>query len=113
MHQNVTVGWGKEGKPTIGDNVRIYTGSVVAGKIKIGNNVRIAANTVVRHDVPDECFGIPEGKSMVIGCSDRGYEEFVKKEFMLLYDDEKSFSNALKKTVVMLQNSEIDRSVIQ
>lgn len=56
VHQNVTVGWGKNGKPTIGDNVSIFPGAVVAGKIKIGNNVRIAANTVVRHDVPDNCL---------------------------------------------------------
>lgn len=56
VHQNVTVGWGKDGKPTIGDNVSIFTGAVVAGKIHIGNNVRIAANTVVRHDVPDNCL---------------------------------------------------------
>lgn len=53
VYQNVTVGYGKDGKPTIGNNVTIYTGAVVVGKIKIGNNVRIAANSVVRHDVPD------------------------------------------------------------
>ena len=44
----------KEGiKPVIGDNVRIYTGAVVAGRIRIGNNVTIAANSLVREDVPD------------------------------------------------------------
>lgn len=53
FYQNVTVGWGREGKPTIGDNVHIYAGAVVAGKITIGNNVRIAANSFVRCDVPD------------------------------------------------------------
>jgi len=53
FYQNVTVGYGKRGKPSIGENVIIYTGAVVVGGIKIGNNVRIAANTVVRHDVPD------------------------------------------------------------
>lgn len=54
VYQNVTVGYGKSGKPySIGNNVTIYTGAVVVGKIKIGNNVRIAANSVVRHDVPD------------------------------------------------------------
>lgn len=56
FNQNVTVGWGKSGKPTIGDNVRIFTGAVVAGNIKIGNNVTIAANSVVRHDIPDNCL---------------------------------------------------------
>lgn len=56
IHQNVTIGWGKDGKPTIGNNVRIFPGAVIAGNIKIGNNVRIAANTVVRHDIPDNCL---------------------------------------------------------
>lgn len=56
VHQNVTVGWGKDGKPTIGDNVSIFAGAVIAGRIRIGNNVRIASNTVVRHDVPDNCL---------------------------------------------------------
>lgn len=53
FNQNVTVGFGKGGKPVIGDNVRIYTGAVVAGRIRIGNNVTIAANSLVREDVPD------------------------------------------------------------
>ena len=53
FNQNVTVGFGKGGKPVIGDNVRIYTGAVVAGKIHIGNNVTIAANSLVRADIPD------------------------------------------------------------
>lgn len=53
FYQNVTVGFSKDGIPTIGDNVTIYSGAVVVGKVKNGNNVRIAANTVVRHDVPD------------------------------------------------------------
>lgn len=53
FYQNVTVGWGRLGKPTIGNNVKIYAGAVVAGKIHIGNNVRISANAFVRTDVPD------------------------------------------------------------
>lgn len=53
VYQNVTVGWGSDGKPNIGNNVSIYAGAVVAGKIRIGNNVRIAANSFVRQDVPD------------------------------------------------------------
>lgn len=56
VYQNVTVGYGKDGKPIIGNNVKIYSGAVVSGKIIIGNNVRIAANSVVRHDVPDNCL---------------------------------------------------------
>ena len=51
--QNVTVGYNHGGRPTIGDNVEIYAGAVVAGPIKIGNNVKIGANSVVLCDVPD------------------------------------------------------------
>lgn len=52
VYQNVTVGYGKGGKPSIGNNVTIYTGAVVVGKITIGDNVRIAANSMVRKDIP-------------------------------------------------------------
>ena len=68
FYQNVTVGWGREGNPTIGDNVSIYAGAVVAGKIKIGNNVKITANSFVRKDVPDNTlvYGNPaQYKSLV------------------------------------------------
>ena len=56
FNQNVTVGWGKKGKPIIGDNVRIYTGAVVAGAINIGNNVTISANSLVTVDIPNNSF---------------------------------------------------------
>lgn len=56
FNQNVTVGWGKKGKPVIGDNVRIYTGAVVAGAINIGNNVTISANSLVTVDIPNNSF---------------------------------------------------------
>jgi serine O-acetyltransferase len=54
--QLVTLGNGKGGRPTIGDNVSIYTGAIVYGGIRIGNNVKIAAGSVVFHDVPDNCI---------------------------------------------------------
>lgn len=54
--QNVTLGNGRDGRPTIGDNVKIYTGAIVYGGIKIGNNVTIAAGTVLSEDVPDNCL---------------------------------------------------------
>jgi serine O-acetyltransferase len=38
--------------PSLGDNITIYTGSVVAGKIQIGNDVVIGANSLVLSDVP-------------------------------------------------------------
>ena len=55
--QLVTLGTGhhegKEGRPTIGDNVKIMTGATVFGPIRIGNNVTIGAGAVVFKDVPD------------------------------------------------------------
>lgn len=53
--QLVTLGNGKGGRPTVGDNVSIYTGATIYGGIHIGNNVKIAAGSVVFHDVPDNC----------------------------------------------------------
>lgn len=37
--------------PTIGDNVQVYSGSIVAGPISIGNDVVIGANSTVTFDV--------------------------------------------------------------
>ena len=56
--QGVTIGRNpktvKDGidKPTIGNNVNVYTNSVVIGNISIGDNVSIGAGTVVYKDVP-------------------------------------------------------------
>ena len=51
--QMVTLGNGKGGRPTIGNNVRIYTGATVFGGVRIGNHVTIGAGAVVFQDVPD------------------------------------------------------------
>ena len=65
IYQNVTIGGktrvGKNGFPTIGDNVIIYAGACIIGDVKIGNNVQIGANAVVTKDIPDNCVvaGIP------------------------------------------------------
>lgn len=57
---NVTVGLGhsqgRQGHPTIGDNVWIGTGSTVAGAISVGNNVTIAPGTPLSRSVPDGCL---------------------------------------------------------
>lgn len=53
FYQNVTVGWGRLRKQTIGNNVKKYADAVAAGKIHLGNNVRISANAFVRTDVPN------------------------------------------------------------
>ena len=58
-YQNVTIGRGKQinGRytPIIGNNVVVYTGSVVVGGITIGDNVTIGAGSIVVKDIPSNC----------------------------------------------------------
>ena len=51
--QMVTLGNGKGGRPTIGNDVKIYTGATVFGAVRIGNHVTIGAGAVVFQNVPD------------------------------------------------------------
>lgn len=57
--QLVTLGTGhhegREGRPVIGDNVKIMTGATVFGPVRIGDNVTIGAGAVVFKDVPAGC----------------------------------------------------------
>jgi serine O-acetyltransferase len=60
----VTIGasaMGRQGSPTIGNNVYIGTGAALVGKIKIGNGAKVAANTLVITNVPDGAtvMGVP------------------------------------------------------
>jgi len=59
IYANVTIGGKKNGGkefPKIGNNVKIYSNSVIIGKIKIGNNVIIGAGSVVLSDIDDNCI---------------------------------------------------------
>ena len=51
----VTVGEVNGKRPTIGNNVNIYTGAIIIGDITIGNNVNIGAGSVVTKSIPDNC----------------------------------------------------------
>ena len=51
--QQVTIGWGPSGTPTIGINVKVYAGAINVGRVHVGNNAIIGAGTVVTKDVPD------------------------------------------------------------
>ena len=57
-YQNVTIGSNKNKRPVIGNNVTLYTSSIVIGNICIGNNVEIGAGAVVTKSVPDNCVVI-------------------------------------------------------
>lgn len=50
-----TIGWGKKGRPTLGDNVSLGASVTIIGGISIGNNVIVGAGSVVVKDVPDNC----------------------------------------------------------
>lgn len=50
-----TLGWGKGGHPTIGDNVVLGATVTIIGNVHIGNNVIVGAGSVVVKDVPDNC----------------------------------------------------------
>lgn len=54
----VTIGEINGKRPTIGNNVSIYTGAIVIGDITIGNNVNIGAGAVVIKNVPDNCTAV-------------------------------------------------------
>lgn len=57
VYQNVTVGTDVNGKlPTICNNVRIYTGSVVYGDITLHDGSVIGANSVVNKTVEENSF---------------------------------------------------------
>lgn len=60
LTHNVTIGLGLAGPenilPTIGDNVWIGTGSVIAGNITIGDGVTISAGSIVTRSIPAGCL---------------------------------------------------------
>ncbi len=48
-----TLGAGKNGIPSIGDNVTLGCNVTIIGKVRVGNNVTVGAGSVVVKDVPD------------------------------------------------------------
>lgn len=60
IYHQVTIGEGKGGAPTIGDNCYIGAGAKILGGIHIGNNVRIGANCIVTTDIPDNTTVVME-----------------------------------------------------
>jgi serine O-acetyltransferase len=64
LTHGITIGasaMGRQGSPTVGNNVYIGTGATLIGKIKIGNGAKIAANTLVVTNIPDGAtvMGVP------------------------------------------------------
>lgn len=55
INQNVTIGAGRNGIPTIYDNVSVYANAVVIGGITLENGVKVGAGTVVTTSVSRNC----------------------------------------------------------
>ena len=56
--QCTTLGFGKNGRPVIGDNVSLGASVTIIGNVHIGNNVTIGAGSVVVKDIPDNCVAV-------------------------------------------------------
>ena len=71
--QNCTVGGnvnklsGQIDYPTIGNNVKMYSGSKIIGKAVIGDNVTIAANTYIKDaEIPDGATVFGQSPNLII-----------------------------------------------
>lgn len=74
---NVTIGVGhargERGIPTVGDDVWVGTGSVLAGSIRVGNRATITHGTMLTRDVPDGALvGGNPGRVIMKGYDNRG-----------------------------------------
>ncbi|PEW95841.1 hypothetical protein CN446_14795 [Bacillus cereus] len=64
IYQNVTLGT-KDGRnpeyPTVGDNVTLFAGCVIAGSVEVGSDSTVGANSVVLKSIPQNsmAIGIP------------------------------------------------------
>ena len=67
LHQGVTIGDRKGGRPTIGNRVIIYAGAMVLGKISIGDDCVIGANSVCLQDAPPQSVLIGAPTSILYG----------------------------------------------
>lgn len=61
VNQQVTIGFGDDGNPTIGNYVSVRAGAKIIGNVNIGDDVVIGANAVVVKDVPSHSVvvGVP------------------------------------------------------
>lgn len=55
MYSVTTIGFGRGGRPHIGNNVLLGANVVIIGGIHVGNNVIVGAGSVVVKDIPDNC----------------------------------------------------------
>ena len=51
INQQVTIGYDAQGRPTLGDRVRVGAGAIVLGPITLHDGATVGANATVIHDV--------------------------------------------------------------
>ncbi|MCR5324872.1 MAG: serine acetyltransferase [Lachnospiraceae bacterium] len=54
IFNNVVIGQNNNKYPVIGNNVTIYSGTVIIGNISIGDNVIIGANSLINKDIEND-----------------------------------------------------------
>lgn len=61
INQQVTIGAGRGGAPSLGNHVRVYAGAKIVGNVIVGDDCIIGANAVVVKDVPAHSIvaGVP------------------------------------------------------
>ena len=52
IYHGVTIGAGKGGYPTLGNNITVFPNATIVGGIRIGDNAIVGANSFVNKDVP-------------------------------------------------------------
>ena len=62
--QGVTLGHGRQGSPTLGDDVFLGAHAVIVGGVTVGDRVSIGANSIVTFDVPADAL-VRSSKSSV------------------------------------------------
>lgn len=65
FHQ-VTIGEGKDGAPTIGDNVMIGAGAKIIGGISVGHHAKVGAGCVVMQDIPAYATVFPGEVTIIV-----------------------------------------------
>lgn len=66
IYHQVTIGEGKGGAPTIGDNVIIGAGAKIVGNITVGDGARIGAGCIVAQDIPAGATVVMEKPRIIV-----------------------------------------------
>jgi serine O-acetyltransferase len=77
LTHNVTIGVGhskgKSGIPTIGNDVWVASGAIIAGAIEIGNGVTVSPGSIITRSIPDRCFVAGNPARVLIRDYDNGF----------------------------------------